>query len=85
MRPQFHHIDARAQMAKAKHARDRAVHEPPRATEPRLVNQSARTAADDEELNIAKTSAFLTAASEERWMKLQFRDEDVSEYRKLLA
>ena len=67
-------------MAKAKHARDRAVHEPPRSTEPRLVQQIARTAADDEELNIAKTSAFLTAASEEHWMRLQFKDEDVSGY-----
>jgi hypothetical protein len=65
-------------MAKAKHARDRAVHEPPRAAEPRLVQQTARTAADDEELNIAKTSAFLTTASEEKWMRLQFQDEDVS-------
>jgi DNA-directed RNA polymerase-3 subunit RPC5 len=77
MRPQFHHIDARSQMAKARHARERAMHEAPRATEPRLVQQSARTALDDEELNIAKTSAFLTTASEEHWMKLQVCDEDV--------
>lgn len=77
MRPQFHHIDARSQMAKVRYARERAIHEAPRPTEPRLVQQSARTAADDEELNIAKTSAFLTTASEEHWLRLQVCDEDV--------
>jgi DNA-directed RNA polymerase III subunit RPC5 len=78
MRPQFHHLDAKAQLAKARQARDRAANEPARATESRIVQQSARTAADDEELNIAKTSAFLTNASEESWIPLDYHDEDVS-------
>jgi hypothetical protein len=44
--------------------------------EPRLVQQSARTAADDEEINVARTAAFLTEASEEQWEKQTYRDEE---------
>lgn len=79
MRPQFHHIDAQAQMAKNKLQRERSAQDASRAAEPRIVQQTARaSAADEEELNIAKTSAFLTAASEEQWTRLAFFDEDVS-------
>src|ERR1700748_127186 len=77
MRPQFHHIDAKAQLAKARQARDRAANEPARMNESRIVQQSARTAADDEELNIAETSAVLTATSEKPWISLKYYDEEV--------
>lgn len=78
LRPQFHHIDARAQLSKARQARERAANEPVRMNEPRLVQQMARTAADDEEINIAQTSAFLSKASEEKWIPLQYHDDEVS-------
>lgn len=78
LRPQFHHIDARSQLTKERHARERAAAEPARMNEPRLVQQMARTAADDEEINIAKTSAFLSKASEEKWIPLEYHDDDVS-------
>jgi len=77
MRPQFHHIDAKAQLAKAKLARERAVNEPARMNEPRLVQQTAKSAGDDVELNVAKTNAFLTAASEEPWIQLKYFDDEV--------
>jgi uncharacterized MAPEG superfamily protein len=81
MRPQFHHIDARAQIVKAQIAhkeRKAGGNEGPRQAEPRVVGQSARaTGADGEEINISGTSAFLTAAAEEQWTSLQYFDEDV--------
>jgi hypothetical protein len=78
MRPQFHHIDANAQIVKNKVAHKRAVHEPSRAAEPRMIQQMARaTGADGEELNISQTSAFLSAAAEEQWKRLNYYDEDV--------
>jgi DNA-directed RNA polymerase III subunit RPC5 len=77
MRPQFHHIDAKSQLAKAKSARDRPGNESARFNEPRLIQQTARTAGDGEEINIAKTSEYLTAASEEHWLRLKYNDEDV--------
>jgi DNA-directed RNA polymerase-3 subunit RPC5 len=78
MRPQFHHIDAQAQIAKAKLARERAANESTRANEPRIVQQTARIAADDEELNVANTAKLLTAAAEESWLRLQIHSEEVS-------
>jgi hypothetical protein len=43
-----------------------------------MVQQTARTngGADDEELNIAKTAAFLSAASEEMWVRMPYCDEE---------
>jgi hypothetical protein len=78
MRPQYHHIDAKSQLAKAMSARDRPGNESARLNEPRLIQQTARTAADGEEINMAMTSEYLTAASEEPWLRLQYNDEDVS-------
>jgi DNA-directed RNA polymerase-3 subunit RPC5 len=82
MRPQFHHIDARAQIVKAAqaHKERKAAGEGPRTSEARVVGQSARaTGADGEEINISGTSAFLTNAAEEPWTRLQYFDEDAEE------
>jgi DNA-directed RNA polymerase-3 subunit RPC5 len=79
MRPQFHHIDARAQLVKAAqaHKERKAAGETPRQAEARVVGQSARaTGADGEEINISGTSKFLTDAAEEPWTRLQYYDED---------
>ena len=76
MRPQFHHIDAKGQLAKAKQARERTAADAGRISESRLITQRAHTA-DDEELNIEKTENFLQDASDERWSRLQYHDEDV--------
>jgi hypothetical protein len=75
MRPQYHHIDAKIQVAKATSARG---NESARLNEPRLIQQTARTAADGVEINIAQTSKYLTSASEEPWLRLKHKDEDVS-------
>jgi DNA-directed RNA polymerase III subunit RPC5 len=77
MRPQFHHLDAKAQLEKARVSRDRAANESTRINEPRLVHQSAKSVVDDEELNIARTAAFLTNASEEHWIPLKYVDQEV--------
>jgi hypothetical protein len=74
MRPQYHHIDAKRQLAKANSARG---NESARHNEPRLIQQTARTAADGEEINIRQTSEYLTSASEEPWLRLRHNDEDV--------
>lgn len=77
MRPQYHHVDAKTQLAKALSARDRPGNESARFNEPRLIQQTARTTADGEEINIAMTSKFLTDASEEHWIRLNHHDENV--------
>lgn len=77
MRPQFHHIDARGQLAKAKQARDRVTTESTKSLESRLITQRAHTA-DDEELNMERTDKFLANAAEEKWTRLKYHDEDVS-------
>jgi DNA-directed RNA polymerase III subunit RPC5 len=82
MRPQFHHIDAHAQIVKAAqaHKERKAAGEGPRTAEARVVGQSARaTGADGEEINISGTSKFLTDAAEEPWTRLQYFDEDQEE------
>ena len=79
MRPQFHHIDARAQLAKARKATERVSNDSGRAVESRLITQRAHTG-DDEELNVEKTDTFMRNASAERWMRLKYHDEEVSLY-----
>jgi len=76
MRPQYHHIDAKIQLAKAASARGT---ESARLNEPRLIQQTAKTAADGVEINIAHTSEYLTRASEESWLRLKHKDEDSTE------
>ncbi|KAF2671697.1 hypothetical protein BT63DRAFT_452200 [Microthyrium microscopicum] len=78
MRPQFHHIDAKGQLAKVKQVRERAAAEAAKGSESRLITQRAHTA-DDEELNIERTDKFLERAAMEKWSRLQFRDEDSDE------
>jgi DNA-directed RNA polymerase-3 subunit RPC5 len=79
MRPQFHHIDARAQLAKARKANERVANESSRAVESRLITQRAHTG-DDDELNVEKTDTFMRNAAGERWLKLNYHDEDVSRW-----
>jgi len=80
MRPQFHHIDAQTRQSRDRERSTATMPDSARSHEPRMVQQTARTAgAEDEELNIAKTAAFLSAASEEQWTRLEYRDEESDE------
>jgi DNA-directed RNA polymerase-3 subunit RPC5 len=81
MRPQFHHIDARNQLAKERATRKTVgtTAAAARLNEPRLVQQSARNAADVEEINIKNTENFLTRASEEKWVKQRYHDAESDE------
>jgi len=76
LRPQFHHIDARSQLSKAKKASEKANTDS-RALESRLITQRAHTG-DDEELNVEQTDNFMRQAAGEHWLRLAFHDEDVS-------
>lgn len=75
MRPQFHHLDAQSQQAEATRRRERAAAEPPRPTEPRAVQMIAK-GADDEDINMTSTKAFLDLAHSEPWTRLRYHDEE---------
>jgi len=77
MRPQFHHLDAKGQLAKAKQTRERAANESLKPSESKLITQRA-VMAEDEEMNIKQTEHFLDKAAREHWVKLTYHDEDVS-------
>jgi DNA-directed RNA polymerase-3 subunit RPC5 len=78
MRPQFHHIDAQAEINKSKTLQSQRPKGAGRATEARVVQQIARaTGANGEEFQFTKTAEFLTKASEEPWTRLRYVDEDV--------
>ncbi|KAF2428255.1 hypothetical protein EJ08DRAFT_615264 [Tothia fuscella] len=80
MRPQFHHIDAQSQIVKSRLAQHRASKEAPRTGEPRVVQQIVKTTgANGEEFQFTATSEFMTKASEEKWTKLRYHDEDTDE------
>jgi hypothetical protein len=77
MRPQFHHIDAKAEITKSKMMQRQRV--PARPAEARVVQQMARaTGANGEEFQFTKTAEFMTKASEEPWTHLRYHDEDVT-------
>jgi len=76
MRPQFHHIDAKTQMDRNKHRREREANEPPRIIEPRAVQMQMKPA-DGENMDAGSTKDLLQAAQDESWTKLQFHDEEV--------
>jgi DNA-directed RNA polymerase-3 subunit RPC5 len=86
MRPQFHHIDAQSQIVKSRLAQHRAAREPPRQAEPRVVQQIVKTTGTNgEEFQLTQTSEFMTRASEEKWTKLRYYDEDVCCLKLLLS
>jgi DNA-directed RNA polymerase-3 subunit RPC5 len=78
MRPQFHHLDAKGQLARAKQTRERAANEREKPSESKLITQRA-VMAEDEEMNIKQTEDFLDKAAREHWTKLKYHDEDSEE------
>lgn len=77
MRPQFHHLDARAQVERNRTRRDREAEAPRPAEQPRLV-QMINKSADGDNIDAGSTKELLQAAQDESWVKLQFYDEEVS-------
>lgn len=78
MRPQFHHLDAKGQLARARQTRERAANEAARPAESKLITQRA-VMAEDEEMNVKQTEDFLDKAAREHWLNLQYYDEDTEE------
>lgn len=80
MRPQFHHIDAHAQITKTTVARSNA--QKPKPQEARAVTQVQRNDPGENESSKSYHEAdqFLKNAAEEVWSRLDFHDEEVCVY-----
>lgn len=77
LRPQFHHIDATAEQEKSSTKIQRDAENPPAETEARAVNMTVK-ASESEELDMSQTAKILRARQEEKWARLQYKDENVS-------
>ena len=78
MRPQFHHIDAESEQARA--AASRAMGVPQRApAEARAVHMTVKSNVDGEEDSTDTMGARITAVQTELWKTHQFIDEDTTE------
>ncbi len=76
LHPQFHHIDAMAEQEKSSSRAQRDSENPPAESEARAVNMTVK-ASDTEELDMSQTAKILRARQEERWTRLQYKDENV--------
>lgn len=76
LRPQFHHIDAKADLDKQARPRDPAAGPPPAA---RAVHMTAKSTIDGEEARGNPLFDLLKATQEESWRKLRFIDEESAE------
>lgn len=76
LRPQFHHIDAKADMDRQARPRDPAAGPPPAA---RAVHMTVKSTADGEEARPTTLFDLLKAAQEEQWRILRFIDEEDAE------
>lgn len=72
MRPQYHHIDAQAELERGK-SRDAATG---RATEPRAIHMTVKPTVDGQEETTDTMSERIRAVQEEPWQKLKYVDED---------
>jgi DNA-directed RNA polymerase-3 subunit RPC5 len=78
MRPQFHHIDAESEQARA--AASRAMGVPQRApAEARAVHMTVKSNVDGEEDSTDTMGARITAVQTELWKTHKFIDEDATE------
>ncbi|KAF2458906.1 Sin-like protein conserved region-domain-containing protein [Lineolata rhizophorae] len=85
LRPQFHHVDAKAHLDKIsattrnRHAGgEPAAAEPLRSTEPRMMQMSIKQT-DPDGASSAATREYLQVAHEEPWQRLAYMDEDTVE------
>ena len=76
MRPQFHHLDAKAQLDDANRRREARGTAEPKPTEPRAVQIVVKTMNDDE-MNLNNAKEFLQAAEQESWTRLKYHDAEV--------
>jgi DNA-directed RNA polymerase-3 subunit RPC5 len=76
MRPQFHHIDAAAEVERLSRPRDLAA---PRAGEPRAIHMTVKSTADGEEETTDTMAERIRSAQEEPWRRLTYVDEDSGE------
>ena len=76
MRPQFHHLDAKAQLDDANRRREARGTAEPKPTEPRAVQIVVKTMNDDE-MNLNNAKEFLQAAEQEPWTRLKYHDAEV--------
>lgn len=76
MRPQFHHIDAEAELAKAAKSRDGPV---VRTQEARAVHMTVKSNIDGEEETTDSMGKRITAAQSEAWKSHKYIDEDEDE------
>ena len=76
LRPQFHHIDAMAEQEKLSTRIQRDSENPPAEPEARAVNMSVK-ASESEELDMSQTAKILRARQDEKWVRLEYKDENV--------
>ena len=76
LRPQFHHIDAMAEQERSSTRAQRESENPPAESEARAVNMTVK-ASESEELDMSQTAKILRARQEEKWTRLQYKDENV--------
>ncbi|KAI9736437.1 MAG: hypothetical protein M1818_006171 [Claussenomyces sp. TS43310] len=75
MRPQFHHIDAAAELERLGRPREPAA---PRTNEPRAIHMTVKAAGDEEETTDTMAER-IRSAQEEPWRKHAYVDEDSTE------
>ena len=75
MRPQFHHIDAHAELEHQLRARDPGA-APPRSLEARAVHLTVKSSADGEEDTGENMTEKITAVQQEPWTRHRYIDED---------
>lgn len=76
LRPQFHHIDAMAEQERSSTRAQRESDNPPAESEARAVNMTVK-ASESEELDMSQTAKILRARQEEKWTRLEYKDENV--------
>ncbi len=76
MRPQFHHIDAQAELERASRGRDLG---PRPAAESRAVHMTVKTNVYGEEDSTDSMAARIQSAQSEEWKSHRFVDEDTGE------
>ncbi|KAF2248854.1 hypothetical protein BU26DRAFT_530916 [Trematosphaeria pertusa] len=74
LRTQFHHIDATAHLDAVNRRREKESQEGAKPTEPKAFLPTVKKAGGDTSAEL--TQAFMKAANQEKWNKLQYSDED---------
>lgn len=74
MRPQFHHIDARAEQERASRAREPGA--PAQPAQARAIHMTVKSKIDGEDSSIDTMADRITAAQQEKWKLHKYVDED---------